>query len=283
LTLIKAKSGGEISGITEHRGRYYAVIGLNDLDDAVPFEDFSNATRPGMTTFVSDSPFGPFAPSAKNRRLLCGNNSYFSSFVDTPDGVLVNHHSWVVDPSFVLWTDKNQTCFAPLKRAHWDEEGTLRLRWWEGNNRSKARSILLERPSSAGSLVSFFQHNFEPNRTMILEGSIDLPSSSSEGPIGLYTDGTSTSGTAFLLDANARVEYGLIRSNGTEFKREGFVDRELQLSGTTKFRFIRHGRLTEFYINDYLMQCHCLPETGTGRLGVIGNAKLHQVEAWYCA
>jgi len=40
--------------------------------------------------------------------------------------------------------------------------------------------------------------------------------------------------------------------------------------------------MTEFYLDDYLMQCHCLPDLGTGRINTIGNANVTNVRGWYC-
>jgi len=41
------------------------------------------------------------------------------------------------------------------------------------------------------------------------------------------------------------------------------------------------GRLTEFYLNDVLMQCYCLPEQGSGQLGFFGvKASFEALDAW---
>ena len=61
------------------------------------------------------------------------------------------------------------------------------------------------------------------------------------------------------------------------------VDRDLPLNDSARFRLVRKGRITEFYLNDYLMQCYSLPEQGTGRLGLIGPTNdFRELRAWYC-
>jgi len=71
-------------------------------------------------------------------------------FIDTPHGVLVNHHSWEIDSSEIGGMDSSTAQMAPLKSAIWDEEGTLRLMWWEGNERAKGRPLRIELDEAAG-------------------------------------------------------------------------------------------------------------------------------------
>jgi hypothetical protein len=103
-------------------------------------------------------------------------------------------------------------------------------------------------------------------------------------PAGLYLQGTDRRGTGILVHRNGLVEYGDINKDGTGFVKRGFVDRDLALRETTRFRLLRRGRITEFYLDDYLMQCYSLPERGTGRIGVLGAAdRFSQMQAWHCA
>ena len=261
----------EVAAVHRWQDKYYALAGLDDLEPFVLGNDFADF-RPGQTTFIADSPAGPFVPAAKNRRLLVGNSSYFTRFVDTPDGVLVNHHSWELRQGAPLNVDDDTVCMAPLKRAVWDDEGTLRLKWWERNEEAKARQVNLESP--------LIETAFDLAETLIVEGVMSLTSS----PIGIYLQGTNGRGTGFLVRADGGVECGDIDDAGTGFERKGHVDRELALEHQAEFRLLRRGRLTEFYLNDYLMHCYCLPARGTGRIDLIGPAAdFHDVQAWYCA
>ena len=76
-----------------------------------------------MATLVAERPEGPFAAAKKNLHVLAGH-TYFARFLPTPEGLLVNHHSIARN---------GQVSFGTLKAAQLDDEGTLRLRWWAGN------------------------------------------------------------------------------------------------------------------------------------------------------
>ncbi len=265
-----AAKSPEVAAVYAWRAKYYALVGLDDLDPLVNnnFTDF----RPGHTTFVADSPLGPFAPAPKNRRLLIGNASYFLRFVETPNGVLVNHHSWEIFQGGPLNVENGTTCMTPLKRAVWDEEGTLRLKWWENNEEAKGRHVHVQ--------SQLLDTAFDPQEMLILEGTMVLSSTLT----GLYLQGMSDKGTGFLVYKNGRVEYGDVNRDGTDLKKAGYVDRDLVFEDIVRFRLIRKGRITEFYLNDYLMQCYCLPEHGTGRIGLIGSSDNYcSLRAWYGA
>lgn len=193
--------------------------------------------------------------------------------------MLANHQSWVpvTDPKTGLIDYKTDFAkdvrLAPLKRAVWDEDGTLRLMWWPGNERAKHKRVRVE----------LFNTRFEPDQTLILEGVMALPESTNAVATGSYLQGSAETGTAFLVQENGAVNYGAIRSDGTQFRQEGHVDRELVLKSPVRFRLIRKDRMTEFYLNDVLMQCYCLPEQGTGHIGFLGSPKnFSQLAAWYC-
>jgi len=174
---------------------------------------------------------------------------------------------------------------APIKRAQWDDEGTLRLMWWEQNNLAKAESLsVLYEKSHSGLPVTFLDRLFDSDETLIVEGEMPLPSSSNGSVSGLYVQGAAAAGTAFLVRENGAVDFGAMQLDGTGFDKQGGVDRELTFEGKVHFRLVRKGRLTEFYLNDYLMQCYSLPEQGTGRIGFIGSAHdFSKLKAWYCA
>ena len=260
----------ELGAVYVWRDRYYALVCLDDLEPQVnnDFTDF----RPGQTTFVADSPSGPFSPAPRNRRLLVGNSSFFTRFVDTPEGVLVNYQSWEIRHGSMLNVAKGTTCMAPLKRAVWDDEGTLRLKWWEKNETAKARHVDVK--------SRLLDTDFDPEKTVILEGEMLLSAS----PVGLFVQGAGNHGTAFLVHKSGLVEYGDMDRDGARFEKKGYVDRDLFFEDVAHFRLIRKGRITEFFLNDYLMQCYCLPELGTGRLDLIGSSeRFGNFKGWYCS
>ena len=267
----------EVGAVHIWGDRYYALIGI----DRSVRHAISGAME---ATVVADSPFGPFLLAKKNRRLLVGSNSYFTRFVDLHDEVLVNHHSWEVHSNKPYGVDPARVYMAPIKKAHWDDEGTLRLMWWSKNDAAKAEQLsVVPGKSSFGLQPILLDTHFDPNKILILEGIMPLPNAKDEAPTGLYLQGAGDKGTAFLVRENGAVHYGSMRFDGTQFEKEDDVDRELPIKSTACFRLLRKGRLTEFYLNDYLMQCYSPPEVGTGRVGLIGPATgFRELSAWYC-
>lgn len=112
--------GGEVGAIEKIGNRYYMMFGTGGI----------------MVTLVADKPEGPFQAAKRNFRLLSGH-TYFSRFFPTPDGVLVNHHSIAPD---------GQVYFGTLKEAVVDNEGTLRLGWWKGNEKMKHEPVEVKLP-----------------------------------------------------------------------------------------------------------------------------------------
>jgi len=260
--LPSVPASAEVPGVYRWKDKCYLTYNSFDIRDSqLEFEW-------GNSTLVGDFPSGPFSYAPKNRRLLVGDTVYFTRFADTPDGVLVNHHSWENDDR----DNRGHIYMAPLKRADWDDEGTLRLKWWDGNERAKAKRVFIQ--------SQLVETAFDPNETLILEGVMPLTSS----PTGLYLQGSGEKGTGFLVHENGLVEYGDINRDGSGFEKKGYVDRELPFEDKAHFRLIRKGRITEFYLNDYLMQCYSLPEQGTGHIGLIGPPRdFSKLKAWYCA
>jgi hypothetical protein len=125
--------------------------------------------------------------------------------------------------------------------------------------------------------------DFAPDRTVILEGVLSLSEDGGSTPTGLYLEGSAEKSAALLVRGNGAVDYGTVGRDEAQFERDGHVDRDLRLDGSARFRLLRKGRMTEFYLNDVLMQCYCLPKCGTGRIGLLGSStNFSRLAAWYC-
>jgi hypothetical protein len=270
----------EIGAIHEWQGKYYIMAGSESSGASGDDGLF------GMTILVGDAPFGPFKPVAKNRRLLAGNNAYFSRFVNTPEGVLVNYHSWEIKRGQPAGADLSELYLAPLKRADWDTEGTLRLAWWPGCDKVKTRPLSVELNKAApGRKVVFLKTAFDQQRPHIFEGVLTLPKTPGAISAGLYfeSEDSKAPGTAFIVRPQSIVDYGSMHPDRSRFEKEGSVDRDLQPGSSMTFRLVRKGRITEFYLDDFLMQCYCLPESGSGRVGLLGDAAgYRELKAWNC-
>jgi hypothetical protein len=231
-----------------------------------------------MVTLVAERPEGPFVAARKNLRLLAGH-TYFSRFFPTPGGLLVNHHSIARN---------GQVSFGTLKAVHLDDEGTLRLGWWAGNEKLKVEPIEMTPPSShsgAAQRVALIETTFDLRNGLLLEGTIELPATEATAPVGLFLAQGDDSGTAILVRAGGIAEIGAMRADGTGFEVEHHVDREWKPGPTARFRLLLKGSLSEFYLDDLLMQCYSLPGEATGRIGLIQGGRgeaIGRLMAWRC-
>lgn len=247
------KKQGEVGAIEKINGRYYMMFGYHPI----------------MVTLVADNPKGPFRRLEKNDRLLTGH-TYFSRFLRTPDGVLVNHHS-IADTVY----------FAPLKSAVVDAEGTLRLGWWQGNEKGKGASIAVKPPSRegrTGDAIAMIPNGFDIEKGIILEGSMALPQTREAGRKGLYIPCGVKGGIGVLLDFKGVAELGPIQADGSGFKAARKVDRDMTFGRPARFRLLLKHLLMEFYLDDILIACFSLPGKPTGRIGLIGGGK--DLRAW---
>ena len=250
---VHGVGGGEVGAITKIGDRYYMMFGH----------------YPTMRTLIAERPEGPFHAAAKNLTLL-DKHTYFSRFVPLPDGLLVNHH---------CMSRIRGIFFAPLKSAVVDDEGTLRLGWWKGNEKLKHRAIEVQVPDAAGA-IAMLGNKFNIADGLIIEGTVNL-AGENEDRRGLYVECTGSVGAAILLDDAGKAEIGPIQPDGTGFGAEEKVDREMAFGQTARFRLLAKHSLIEFYLNDILIECYSLPQDATGRIGLIGEVKsFGELRAW---
>jgi hypothetical protein len=222
-----------------------------------------------MVTLVGNQPQGPFYAAKKNFRLLSGH-TYFSRFFPTPDGILVNHHS-IAETVY----------FAPLKSTVVDEEGTLRLGWWKGNELLKHKPVAVQTPTTdqqAHLATAMLLNAFDLDKGIILEGTLELPTSLNSQRVGLYIECGSGKGVGILLDSEGAAELGTIEANGSDFKAIKRVQREMEFGRPARFRLLLKYSLLELYLDDILIECFSLPVQPTGRIGMIGE--LRDLQAW---
>ena len=241
----------EVGGVHELEQRYYCMVG-----------DYAD-TNCGMFTLVSDGPSGPFRPAARNFSLLRNRSRmhvYFSRFLDTPEGVLVNHHTLAEgqfsDDQFVVY-------FAPLKRAR-IIDGGLYLVWWEGNDKLKHRE-LKPFPSDNGNL------RFSTDMGIVLEGNIDVPG-------GLFIRNGERVGARILVDEDGITEIGSASEGEAAFACEESVDREVAFGACPRFRLLLYRTMLEFYLEDLLIQCYTMERATDGAISChnVSNLRLWQ-------
>lgn len=259
--MVVGAADGEAGAVERIGDKYYMMFG----------------TGGRMVTLVADRPEGPFQAARKNFNLLTGH-TYFSRFFPTPDGVLVNHHSIARDQ----WV-----YFAPLKQARVDQEGTLRLAWWKGNEKLKHEPVDVKPPEAgekADRPIAMLPSALDADRGVVVEGALALPAANDAGRSGLYIECGPDRGAAILLAPNGAAELGPIQADGTGFKPEKRVDREMEFGEKARFRLLLKDSLVEFYLDDVLIECFSLPDRATGRIGLIGGRGGHafqDIKAWY--
>ena len=257
---VNGVGGGEVGAIEKIGGKYYMMFG--------------NHGR--MVTLTADKPEGPFHAAKKNMSFLSGH-TYFSRLLRTPGGVLGNHHSIARN---------RQVSFAPLKTVVIDKEGTMRLGWWKTNEKMKHKEIPVKLPANiktAGAAPLMLDTAFDPKVGVIMEGTLSLPENKSAPRRGLYIECGKDKGGAILLDSAGLAELGPMTADGSGFKAQKKVNREMTFAAPARFRLLVKGSLLEFYLDDILIECFSLPGEATGRIGLIRGGKtdsLSDLKAW---
>jgi hypothetical protein len=243
-----------------------------------------------MTTFIADQPQGPFRAAEKNFNLLRGD-CYFARFFPTPDGLLISHHLQTrIVRSRDIWGQVNY--IAPLKRALVDEQGTLRLGWWEGNDALKGeeRSLLLNRSGSGGgSTPALIEGPLDIRRGAIVEGTLSFPADSNGAIPGVWVETVEGSCAAIRILSCSETLGGLTGRDGSRFTDDGMerlkgwqhVERDLPYKAQVPFRLlVRHSHI-ELYLDGFLFNVYSLPEPFTGRIGFMDNgAGVSELRAW---
>jgi hypothetical protein len=111
-------------------------------------------------------------------------------------------------------------------------------------------------------------NTFDTERGVILEGTLKLPDAGSPRR-GLYIEYGPGSGSAILIDTIGAAELGAMKSDGSGFKSEKQVHREIQFGRPAAFRLLLKHSMLEFYLDDILIECFRLPGDSTGRIGLI--------------
>lgn len=252
--------GGEVGAIEKIGDKYYMMFGTGGL----------------MVTLIAERPEGPFHAAKKNFHLLSGH-TYFSRFFPTPDGVLVNHHSIARD---------GQVYFGTLKQTVFDDEDTMRLAWWKGNEKMKHEPVEVELPSSSQSndkQIVMLENRFDVDKGVILEGTLILSEDNGSPSNGLYIECGEGQGSAILIDANGVANLGLMQADGSGFESEKQANRKMSFGKQTSFRLLLEHSLLEFYLNDILIECFSLPTKATGQIGFIqssGRSVVKDIQAW---
>ncbi len=254
---VEGVGEGEVGAIEKIGRKYYMLFGH----------------FPIMQTLVADKPQGPFKTTAKNNEFLTGH-TYFARFFPAPSGLLACHHSIARD---------GQVYAGLLKGTNVDTEGTFRLTWWPGNEALKHKTVPVP-PHVAGGKgpVRMLARKLDVASGLVLEGNLKLPDPLG-APRGLYIEHGKRIGTAILFNTEGRAELGSVAADGSGFKPEKTVNREMRFPAPARFRLALKGVLLEIYLNDFMIECYSLPAKATGRIGLIPGNQINSIsnlKAW---
>jgi hypothetical protein len=261
-----------------------------------------------MYPLSADNQRGPFTLNSHQPLLLGSSPSvytYFARFYRLGEEILVNHHTISRSPSNVEFNAGPDVMFAPLKKAHVDEEGILSLRWWPGNEALKHRPLALSfsdselsrgisdctldddgnrlEISAPANGFAYFPTHFNLTRGVVLEGKLTL--SRSTGPlssVGLLIESQQQqTGSLVFLQSDGRLTVGPF--NGYSFKPEDSKPFPGQVGTTVYWRILLRGPFLEIYLDEIHVQSYTLNHPAGGRLafGVeAGTGRMEGMKAW---
>jgi len=189
----------------------------------------------GMLAYSADGVRGPFRLAGENALLLRAGHTYFSRYFDSPDGILVNHHSM---DGRKINSGRPVTYLAPFKKLVVDEEGVQRWLWWRGNERLKGQTPL---PRGDGD----FQNG------VVLQGRLQATG-------GDYREVRfSVDDQAYAIRAADDGPVTFLKYDAGErtWAPLQSADRQLPPSRTWEFRLLARRGMVEFYLDDNFIEC----------------------------
>ncbi len=244
----------EVGGVIEFNSRYYMMVGTWGLER---YEGHG-----GMLTFSSDKLQGPYQPEKHNFHLLTSTehlHAYFSRFCPTPQGTLVNYQL----------IPRHEDCyFAPFKRAMVDSQGTMRLAYWEGNDKLKGNQLNVSTIDNRNGGEVLLGDWGTLGSGVILEGSLHFLPSQSNDPIEIIIECDGNHNTIIRIHKTGLVDFGpkTAKPNAPDEFPWSRVDRELESHDAPSFRLWIDKCTAELYLNDYLIQSFSLHGNATGRV-----------------
>jgi hypothetical protein len=236
-----------------------------------------------MTVAAGDRPEGPFRLQDKNERFLFGQ-THFARFTSGTEDALVAHHVMGL-----TGLDTPPICyFAPLKRAVVDEEGILRLAYWEGNDRLKTRPVPIKLSGAAEmkkDRMVMLENDFDVDQGLVLEGGFEGLKGGRFLSVdqGLYIENAPGRGTALMILPRGVTQIGAMTAGSKIFRMDSFVNRMERYGTNPSFRLLLRNSQLELYVNDRFIQSYSMPGNATGRIGIIHNGDpetIGELKAW---
>lgn len=226
LPPIEGDMTGEFGGIQQIGNKYFILIGEGRVG-------------------VGDKPEGPFLAQKKNLNVFGeGCEIYFPRFFhNAPGGPLVNHF-------YNNDSGRNGDVYSgPLKAVEVDKEGTLRLKWWNGNEKIKAIEIA-NSTREGGASLKLLTEKLDLSHTYVMEGTVETTQNAIASAI--YFELENSQGRCLRFTNNA-VQFGEIKADGSDFKALQTSNRDLDMGAAKTFRLVFRHDMVELYVNDHLM------------------------------
>ncbi|MFT6178123.1 MAG: hypothetical protein ACJAQT_001683 [Akkermansiaceae bacterium] len=102
-------------------------------------------------------------------------------------------------------------------------------------------------------------NTFDTKQGILMEGTLRLPKAKDSARCGVYIECTHDLGAGLLIVSTGVAELGPMKADGTGFKSEKRVDREMKFGSPAAFRLLLKGSLMEFYLDDILIESFALP------------------------
>ncbi|OGV37195.1 MAG: hypothetical protein A2020_08415 [Lentisphaerae bacterium GWF2_45_14] len=239
------------------------------------FYGMFGSPQKGIMSYISDSIDGPYQASEKNAILLSAGHSYFPRYLETPEEILVVHHS-MSGRRHIGKENRAVTYVAPLKRAEVDNEGVLRFKYWKGNEALKGSPIEIkdQKATPEMTLLTDFQ---DFTKGLIVEGTMETPAK-------LFVQADNIS-YVLNVDENGCMTIEQFAPFGGFAKEIQSVNREYSFPPSVNFRLLLRRGMLEFYLDDEFMECCTLqcPDCKNIRIGIMGDESkkgLSNIKAW---
>ena len=188
----------------------------------------------GMVAYRADRVQGHYREGKAGDPLLQKRHTYFSRYFDTPEGILINHHSM---DGRKIESGRVITYAAPFKRFTVDSEGIQRWTWWEGNEALKGEPVDTAYP-------------VDLQQGVVIEADLDL-GDGGNSHANFDVDGNMCSIT---VAADGQVRFSNLAAP-EEWQRNHAVDREIAFGKQVHLRMLARRGMLELYANELFMEC----------------------------
>ncbi len=278
----------EVAGACRVGDRYYlAVKSYTRADFMEQYRTEYNLPTPdripeisGIWILTADQPEGPWRPAPKNARLLTFDARYahtsFCGFFNGPDGLMFNHEVKYRENGDNLGNQH----LAPFKRIQMDEDGSMRLCYWHGNETLKVGKPTEIRLPEQTDGPAMLNEALDISIGAVIEGRFTFKECS-QHKCGIYIQGPGQTGWAIRVSRDAHIECGdMDESSWALTNPEPVIDRSISFPEQAGFRLLIRDRFVELYVDDILIQAYSTANLPTGRIGLLGADLSNALRIW---